>query len=582
MHENDVHELHVENDVHDLPDEHDYNLIRDRAKRPLVKNSNIYNGDYVCNMSDFAFNVFESLTCNEPKSYREALESKHSDHWLVAMKSEMDSLRVNETWVLVPKPENCSVVECKWLFKVKEESDNVRFKARLVAKGFTQKEGIDYAEIFAPVVKFTTVRIMLALVAHFDWEMKQMDVTTAFLHGELDKVIYMKQPEGFEDPKKRDCVCLLKKSLYGLKQSPRQWNIRFDQCMQSLKFVKSYADPCLYFKNIASVPLFLLIYVDDMLIISPCLKSIEHVQKCLCENFAMKDLGDAKRILGINIVRDRNKSTLVLNQISYVEKILSKFNMSSAGPTNVPLASHFVLSKYQSPTTDTEIDKMKKVPYSSAIGSVMYLMVSSRPDLAYAMSCLSKYMSNPGMPHWKALQWLLKYLISSMKFGLTFSKCSEGVKLVGYVDSNYANDRDNGKSTTSYVFTFCGSCISWKSQLQPIVALSTTESEYIALTEAFKEAMWLKGLVSEIGFLKQDVVVFSDSQSAIHLCKNPVFHDRTKHINVRFHFIRDIVEKGIIKLAKVASQFNPADMGTKCLPVEKLSSCQRILNFDLR
>ncbi|CAH9052299.1 unnamed protein product [Cuscuta europaea] len=570
----------AENDNVDL---HDYQLVRDRGRRTIKRKSDTLS-DYAftaCDISDFAFTVFETLDLNEPKTYSEAIRSREAQKWLEAMKSEMDSLRVNQTWTLVPRPNATSVVECKWLFKVKEESgNNIRYKARLVAKGFTQKEGVDYAEIFAPVVKFTTVRIMLALVAHHDWEMKQMDVTTAFLHGELDKKIYMTQPEGFVDPKRSDHVCLLRKALYGLKQSPRQWNIRFDKCMQSMKFVKSACDHCLYFKNTNSVPVFLLIYVDDMLIISPCLKSIMYVQKCLCENFAMKDLGDAKRILGINIIRDRSKHTLVLNQISYVEKVLSKFNMSSAAPVHVPLASHFVLSKNQSPKTDSEIELMKSVPYSNAIGSVMYLMVSSRPDIAYAVSCLSRFMSNPGMPHWNALKWLLRYLKFSANHGLIFTKCTEGVKLSGYVDYNYANDKDNRKSTTSYVFTLCGSCISWKSQLQPIIALSTTEAEYVAATETFKEAIWLSRLVAEIGFLKQDVTVFSDSQSAIQLCKNPVFHDRTKHIDVRFHFIRDVLDAGKVKLCKIPSEFNPADMGTKCLSAEKLLSCKRILNLD--
>ncbi|KAK6123380.1 hypothetical protein DH2020_042881 [Rehmannia glutinosa] len=189
-------------------------------------------------------------------------------------------------------------------------------------------------------------------------------------------------------------------------------------------------------------------------------------------------------------------------------------------------------------------------------------------------------MSNPGMVHWNALKWLLRYLRHSTDYCLKFSKCENGVVLKGYVDSNYANDKDNRKSTTSYVFTLCGSCISWKSQLQHIVALSTTESEYVVVTEALKEALWLKGLVSEIGFLKQKVVVFSDSQSGIQLCKNLVFHDRTKHIDVRFHFIRDIVSKGLICLEKVASQYNPVDMGTKCLPLSKFKTYLKILNFD--
>ncbi|XP_047326536.1 secreted RxLR effector protein 161-like [Impatiens glandulifera] len=180
---------------------------------------------------------------------------------------------------------------------------------------------------------------------------------------------------------------------------------------------------------------------------------------------------------------------------------------------------------------------MKNVPYSNAIGSVMYLMVSTRPDIAYTVSCLSRFMSNPGISHWNALKWLLRYLKTTVDVGLTFSKCFVGTKLVGYVDSNYANDSDNRKSTTSYVFTLCDSCISWKSQLQSIVALSTTESEYVAATEAFKEAIWLRAVLSEIGFLDKNVVVFSDSQSAIQLYKNPVFHDRTKHIDVRWRLL---------------------------------------------
>ncbi|KAL2248134.1 UNVERIFIED_CONTAM: Retrovirus-related Pol polyprotein from transposon TNT 1-94 [Sesamum indicum] len=205
--------------------------------------------------------------------------------------------------------------------------------------------------------------------------------------------------------------------------------------------------------------------------------------------------------------------------------------MENSKPTVVPLIAHFQLSKNQCPQPESEMQKMSKIPYSNVIGSIMFLMVCTRPDVAYAISCLSRYMSNP--------------------------------------DSNYANDRDSRKSTTSYMFTFCNSCISWKSQLQHIVALSTTEAEYIATTEAFKEALWLSGLLNEIGFLKEKPVIFSDSQSAIQLCRNPVFHDRTKHIDVRYHFIRDIVGKNEIRLEKISSDENPADMGTKCLPIEK-------------
>ncbi|KAL7150257.1 hypothetical protein ABFS83_05G099600 [Erythranthe nasuta] len=234
--------------------------------------------------------------------------------------------------------------------------------------------------------------------------------------------------------------------------------------------------------------------------------------------------------------------------------------MKNAKSVSVPLAAHFLLSKEQSPKTEPEMCDMRSVPYANEIGSIMYLMVSTRPDIAYVVSCLSRYMANPGMPHWEAVKWLMRYLRGSVRTGIGFSKY-------------------NRKSTTSYVFTLCGSCISWKSQLQNIVALSTTEAEYNAATEAVKESLWLKGLLSEIGFLKGKVVVFSDSQSGIQLCKNPVFHDRTKHIEIKYHFIRKVVGKGEIDLEKIPSEFNPVDMGTKCLPVEKLRSCLRILNI---
>ncbi|KAL2237909.1 UNVERIFIED_CONTAM: Retrovirus-related Pol polyprotein from transposon TNT 1-94 [Sesamum indicum] len=342
----------------------DYQLTRDRVRRETR---------IPTKLRDYHTALITELS--EPTNVEEAMKS---EKWLSAMREEMSSLKQNETWTLVSRPKNSSIVDCKWIFKIKQEN-SIKYKARLVAKGFTQKEGIDYNEIFSPVVKYTTICIILALTAHYNWELKQMDVKTAFLHGDLDEHIYMNQPAGFVDKVKTDYVCLLKKSL-----------------------------------------------------------------------------------------------------------------------------------------------------------SIMFLMVCTRPDIAYAISCLSRYMSNPGPPHWEALKWLLKYLYGSENVGILFSKRSENTQLVGYVDSNYGNDQDSRKSTTSYIFTFCGSCISWKSQLQHIVALSTTEVEYIATTEAFKEAIWLDGLIKEISFSNEKLTVYSDSQSSIQLCKNPVFHDRTKHIDVRY------------------------------------------------
>ncbi|KAL2230353.1 UNVERIFIED_CONTAM: Retrovirus-related Pol polyprotein from transposon TNT 1-94 [Sesamum indicum] len=544
-----------------------YLLARDRDRRQTRIPSKL---------RDFHTSLNTEL--GEPSSVEEALKS---EKWLTAMKEEMKSLLDNKTWVLVPKPKDASIVDYKWLFKIKQENP-IKYKARLIAKGFTQKESIDYNEIFSPVVKYTTVRVILALTAYYDWELKQMDVKIAFLHGDLDENIYMTQPFGFSDRSKPNHVCLLKKSLYGLKQSPRQWNKKFDVFMISLNFTRSNHDHCLYFKYVNDAPIFLVLYVDDMLIASPSLELIHVLQKDLCNAFEMKDLGNAKQILGMSISRNRYSYTILLNQKTYLLTVLKKFSMENAKPAAVPLAAHFQLCKNQSPKTESDIQKMSKIPYSNVIGSIMFLMVCSRPDVAYAISCLSRYMSNPGSPHWEALKWLLRYLRGSINVGIKFSRNSENAKLVGYVDSNYANDRDSRKSTTSYMFTFCGSCISWKSQLQHIVALSTTEAEYIATTEAFKEALWLSGLLTEIGFLKEKPVIHSDSQSSIQLCKNPVFHDRIKHIDVRYHFIRDIVSKELIRLEKISSEENSAHMGTKCLPLEKFSTTMEYLLAMMR
>jgi transposase InsO family protein len=557
----------------------DYQLARDRARREIREPTRM--GDY----HSFAVLSYQDLVFKEPKSYEEALSCQQSKEWLCAMEEEMKSLVKNDTWKLVPKPKDKSLVGCKWVYSIKEGSSSkepLRFKARLVAKGFTQKPGIDYNEIFSPVVKYTTIRVMLALVAQYDLELEQMDVKTAFLHGDLDEMIYMVQPQGFIDSKMPNHVCLLNRSLYGLKQSPRQWYIRFDNYVSSIGFVRSAFDHCLYFKrnDKNDVIVYLLLYVDDMLLVGHKMSDINDIKKALSNEFEMKDLGHARRILGMDIKRDRSQQSLLLTQSDYVKKVLSKFAMHDSKPVTLPLACHFKLSKEQCPHDESDIKYMQKVPYANAVGSVMYTMVCTRPDVAHAISILSRFMANPGPEHWTALKWLLRYLKGSADLGLHFKFCKEGVVLKGYVDSDYASNKDNRKSTTAYVFTLCGACISWKSQLQSIVALSTTEAEYVAATEAIKESLWLKGLLCELNELHDPVVVYCDSQSAIHLCKNPVFHDRTKHIDIRMHFIRDIVHKESILLEKIPTQFNPADMGTKVLPLSKFKSCLQILRID--
>uniref|UniRef100_A0A2N9J6C2 CCHC-type domain-containing protein n=1 Tax=Fagus sylvatica TaxID=28930 RepID=A0A2N9J6C2_FAGSY len=426
------------------------------------------------------------LTSSEdPSTFQEAIESSEKDKWMEAMVEENESLSKNKTWELTELPKGKKPIGCKWVFKKKEavsEKEGERFKARLVAKGYSQRHGIDYDEVFSPVVRHTSIRAVLALVADQDLELEQLDVKTAFLHGNLEEEIFMEQPEGFKQPGTENLVCRLKKSLYGLKQSPRQWYKR--------------------------------------------LKSLLH------KEFEMKDLGAAKKILGMEIRRDREARKLWLSQKNYIRR----------------------LSGSQCPKNEEEIENMSKVPYASAVGCLMYAMVCTRPDLAHAVSTVSRYMANPGREHWNAVKWIFRYLKGTVEHGILFSRQPGTNSVVGYVDADYAGEVDDRRSTT--------------------------EAEYMAVAEAAKEALWLKGLVKELGLNQGGVQMHCDSQSAIYLAKNQVYHARTKHIDVRFHKIRELIVTGDIVLEKVHTSENAADMLTKPVTTAKFKHCLDLVNVS--
>ncbi|KAL5715795.1 hypothetical protein ACHQM5_017567 [Ranunculus cassubicifolius] len=533
--------------------------------------------------ASYAYSVYG----DEPSTFKSAMKSEDGTEWKMAMDEEMQSLHKNQTWELVKLPKGKKPIGSKWVFTIKDGAPNsdgtvqgVRYKARLVAKGYAQQEGVDYNEVFSPVVKHTSIRVLLALVAQYDLELEQLDVKTAFLHGNLEEDIYMSQPDGYTVAGKERYVCKLKKSLYGLKQSPRQWYKRFDTFMVKEKYTRSEYDHCVYFKKLADgSTIYLLLYVDDMLIAAKSMSVIRSLKSQLSKEFEMKDLGSAKKILGMEICRDRKKGTLSLSQKQYLEKVIVRYGMENAQPVSTPLAAHFKLSGLMSPTTDAEKEYMSQVPYASAVGSLMYAMVCTRPDIAHALSCVSRYMSNPGKQHWEAVKWVLRYLRGTLDVGLVFER-SRKLQVSGYVDSDYAGDLDRRQSTSGYCFTLSGGPVCWRSMLQFTVALSTTEAEYMAVTEAVKEAIWLQGLVGDLGIQQDTVTVYCDSQSAIHLAKNQVHHARTKHIDVRYHFIRDVIEDGEVLLLKISTKDNPADMLTKVVPAVKFGHCLNLINLS--
>ncbi|GJR88650.1 retrovirus-related pol polyprotein from transposon TNT 1-94 [Tanacetum coccineum] len=373
---------------------------------------------------------------------------------------------------------------------------------------------------------FNIAEMILSLTACEDYELEQLDVKTAFLHGNLEETIYMRQPPGFEEGT-RNKVCLLKKSFYGLKQSPRQWYKRFDVYMISNGFSCSNYDSCVYFKEFApGMYIYLLLYVDDMLIACKSKSEIEYTKGLLRKEFDMKELGPARKILGMEIVRDRGSRTLKGSQSGYVHKILNNYRMDNGNSVSMPLGAHFKVSLKDYPSNDWDVERMSKVPYANVIGSLMYLMVSTRPNIAYVVSIVSRYLANPGLVYGRDQ--------------------GKHVDVDGFMDADYAKDPNK-------------------------------EAEYMALTEAVKESIWLKGLLIELGVNLRSVVVNCDNQSAIHLSRNEMFHERTKHINVRYHFIREIVESKEIGVAKIGMKDNAADAFTKVVPGPKFKYCMKIL-----
>ena len=333
------------------------------------------------------------------------MECKERKFWKGAAREKMNSLEKNGTWILVERPKNQKLVGCKWIFKLKPGITGVedkRYKGRVVAKGYSQKEGVDY-KIFSPFVKHVSIRILLSIVVNLDYELEQMGVKTAFLNGELDERTLMEQPDGFVKKGDEDKVCLLKKSLYGLKQSPRQWNLKFDSFMQKLEFQKSKFDLCVYMKDVnTKKAVYLLLYVDDMLIASGNPKVIQALKDSLSREFEMKDLGKASRILGMDIIRDREKGILVLSQQRYLGKVLRTFGMYEAKSVVTPTASHFKLKSLHPKERAEEFEYMKNIPYASAVGSLIYAMVGSRPDLGFAVGLVCRFMSHQSIEHWEA------------------------------------------------------------------------------------------------------------------------------------------------------------------------------------
>ena len=510
---------------------------------------------------------------NDPETFSQAISCNESELWYNAMKDELDSMKSNEVWDLVELPKGVQAIGCKWVYKTKRDSlGNIeRYKARLVAKGFTQKEGIDYTETFSPVSKKDSLRIILALVAHLDLELQQMDVKTAFLNCDLEEEVYMKQPEGFSSREGEHLVCKLKKSIYGLKQASRQWYYKFHGVITSFGFIENPMDQCIYQKVSGSKTCFLVLYVDDILLATNDKGMMHGVKQFLSKNFDMKDMGEASYVIGIKIHRDRSRGILGLSQETYINKILERFRMKDCSPSVAPIMKGDKLSLNQCPKNDLENESMKNIPYASVVGSLMYAQVCTRPDIAYAVGVLGRYQSNPAVDHWRAAKKVMRYLQGTKDYMLMYRQ-TDNLDLVGYSDADFAGCVDSRKSTSGYIFIMAGGAVSWRSVKQTLIATSTMEAEFVSCFQATSQGVWLKSFISGLRVMdsiSRPLKIFCDNSAAVFLAKNNKSGSRSKHIDIKYLAIREHVKEKKVVIEHISTELMIADPLTKGMPPMK-------------
>lgn len=515
------------------------------------------------------FNV--QIEDENPLTYKQAISSEHASSWKIAMDDEFQALTDNCTWDLVPAPPGRKIIGGKWVYKVKHGANGEieKYKARYVAKGFNQIPGLDFTETYAPTARPETIRLIFALSAQYDCLLHQLDVKSAYLHSEIDEEVYIEQPIGYEQ-KASDgskLVCKLLKSIYGLKQAAFNWNRNLSKFLAEQNFKRSEHDNCLYFRQCGESFDYIVIWVDDIIIASTNSESVADIKRAFNGVFKMEDKGALQWFLGMEVRRESGITKV--NQSQYIKTLLEKFGMSDCKSAPTPGAEKEILTKSDCPESGSqESIQMRNCDYRGFIGGLLYISVYTRPDISFSVCTLSMFLDNPGVVHWTAAKRVLRYLKGTLNCSLTYRKDVNGVVLAGASDADWASSVDDRRSTSGYCFTIQtnSSPISWKSQKQPIVALSSTESEYIALALAGQEAVFLRNLLSEIGFNQSIPTVLSeDNQSCIALTKNPGNHKRTKHIDVKYHFLRNLTNNGVISVIYISTEIMIADILTKHL-----------------
>ncbi|KMQ89570.1 retrovirus-related gag-pol polyprotein [Lasius niger] len=512
----------------------------------------------------------------EPKSLSEALADKNKEEWINVMKDEMASLKRNQTWELCELPKGREAISCKWIYKLKtDEKGNItRYKARLVAQGFCQKYGTDYDEVFAPVAKQTTFRILLSIASKEKMIVRHLDAKTAFLNGKLEQSIYMKQPPGFNADNEENLVCKLKKGIYGLKQAARLWNDEVHKALINIGFERSKNDNCLYTKPEGSGWCYLLVYVDDIIVAAKSNQTVVEIKNQIAEKFDIQDLGNIKYYLGIEVIKDDN-GTYYLCQSNYIKRIINEFDMIDAKISNVPMETGYIRTR-----RDTDELLLTNNRYRKLIGCLLYISISTRPDIATSVSILSQRVSNPSQADWNESKRVLRYLKGTMMKKLALSKTNNEEFLHGYADADYAECRIDRKSNSGYVFFVNGGLVSWSCKKQPVVAQSSTEAELIALNEACNEALWLRKILADMHqSVEEATIIQEDNTSCIRLIERGCSSNRTKHVDTKYFAVSNHIKEKLIQCKQCTTEDMLADLLTKPLGTTRFQKLRDALGL---
>ena len=509
-------------------------------------------------------------TAGDPHTYEEA---EKDQQWRAAVDNEIVAIKRNDTWELTVLPNNSRKIGVKWIYKTKlnEKGEVDKYKARLVAKGYAQQHGIDYTEVFTPVARWDTIRMVLAIATQRKWKVYQLDVKSAFLHGKLDEDVYVEQPLGYEKKGEEHKVLKLKKALYGLKQAPRAWFSRIETYFVKEGFARCPSEHTLFVKiGEDKKILIIFIYVDDLVFTGSDEGMFAVFKASMKREFDMTDLGKMKFFLGVEVVQ--NDEGIYLSQRKYALEVLERFGLEKANSVRNPMIPGMKLMRNE------DGEQVDVTQYKQMVGSLMYLLVT-RPDLMFGIGLISRYMERPTTLHMQAIKTILRYVKGSVNLSIHYRReAASDERLMAYSDSDYAGDQDDRRSTSGYVFMLSEGVVAWSSKKQPVVSLSTTEAEFISAAHCACQAVWMRRVLERID-CKQGTytIIHCDNMSSIKLAKNPIMHGRSKHIDVRFYFLCELCKEGVIELKHCNTQDQIADIMTKALKMDAFEKLRSLL-----